>query len=591
MKRDSIFEKLFFQLLAVNILIGLIQPFNQFVDSVLTGRGLGVEALKAYALFLPLGALSLALSCVFSIGTQISCSHRIGKGHIKEGKDLFATSLLAVLAFSAIFSSGLFFFSKEIAVFLGQSSEDVVSTLGTAEYIRGYSIGLAPMFLLNIMLILMQVEGKKILVTVASIGIFAINLTADLLNLYVFKGGLFGMAFATSVSYIAVFVFVLFYFIFKSNMFRLGSCRINTKGLGDVFKNGMPSLAYYGSLVIRAYVFNWLIITYLDGDTLSVILVVNSFLTLVDAFIGGTGDVTLLLGGIIYGEKDKNAAKRLLRTAVIAGTVILLVITILTMIFAGPIAMFFSEKGEEALVVHAARALRITALCFVPDVIACVLKKYIQSVGRAMYTSVTNVLCNVIYVCGFAFVFVGIMGSDGLFLSYFACYALILLTHIAYAFVIAKKEGAERKDVFLYLPRDYAPENDHVFEMPIHSMDEVMVVSVAIGEFCYRFKLSRKICNYLSLFIEEIAGNIIRYGFKGEDRNAVFVRAVIGDGHIALFIKDNCMYFDPTHYYESLTEKTDVTKDIGIRLVMSLADKVQYTNRFNMNHLMIEIPS
>ena len=279
----------------------------------------------------------------------------------------------------------------------------MVNALGTAEYIRGYSIGIVPMFLLNIMLVFMQVEGKKILVTIASIGIFAINLTADLLNLYVFKGGLFGMAFATSVSYIAVFVFVLCYFIFKSNMFRLSSCRINTEGLKDVFKNGIPSLAYYGSLVIRAYVYNWLIITYLDVDTLSVMLVINSYLTLVDAFIGGTGDVTLLLGCITYGEKDKSAAKRLLRTAVIAGTAILTVVTIITMIFAEPIAMFFSEKGGGPFVAYAARALRITALCFVPDVIACVLKKYIQSVGRAMYTSVTNVLCNVIYVCSFAF--------------------------------------------------------------------------------------------------------------------------------------------------------------------------------------------
>ena len=182
------------------------------------------------------------------------------------------------------------------------------------------------------------------------------------------------------------------------------------------------------------------------------------------------------------------------------------------------------------------------------------------------------------------------MGSDGLFLSYFACYTLILLTHIVYAFVIAKKEGAGRQDVFLYLPRDYAPENDHVFEMSINSMDEALDVSVAVGEFCTGFKLNRKICNYVSLFIEEIAGNIIRYGFKDEYKNVVFVRVVIGEGHIALFIKDNCMYFDPTHYYKSLTEKTDVTKNIGIRLVMSLADKVQYTNRFNMNHLMIDIP-
>ena len=590
MKRDTIFRKLFLQLLAINILTGLIQPFNQFVDNALTGMGLGTDALKAYALFLPLGALAFALSFVFSIGTQISCSHRIGKGKIEEGRNLFATSLLITLIFSAVFSFALFIFSDNIALLLGRGSEEVVNTAGTASFIRGYSIGLVPMFLLSVMLILMQIEGKKIFVTVSSLSIFVINLSSDLLNLYVFKAGLFGMALATSISYIVVFIFVLYYFLFKSKMFRLTSCKLSTVGLRDVVKNGIPSLTYYGSLVIRSYVFNWLIITRLDGDTLAIMTVVNSFVTLVDAFIGGTGDVTLLLGGVVYGERDKNAAKRLLRIAVISGTSILLLITLATIIFANPIAMIFLEKGTETLVSGATRALCITSLCFVPDVIACVLKKYIQSVGRSLYTSVSNILCNVVYVCGFAIILVDRMGTDGLFLSFLACYVLGLVTHIIYAFIVSAKEGTPKCDMFLYLPKDYTGDHEHVYEVPVNNMDEATAAFMAVGEFCRKCNLSQRICYHISLFVEEITCNIIDYGFNKNGRNTIFIRVVVTETRVALFVKDNCMYFDPKHYYESLTEKSDVTKDIGIRIVMTLADKVTYTNRFNMNHLMIEIP-
>ena len=76
---DKLLIGLYLQLMSVNILIGLIQPFNQFVDSMLTGKGLGVSALAAYALFLPVSSLVLALSSFFSIGTQITCSHMLGK--------------------------------------------------------------------------------------------------------------------------------------------------------------------------------------------------------------------------------------------------------------------------------------------------------------------------------------------------------------------------------------------------------------------------------------------------------------------------------------------------------------------------------
>ena len=72
---NKLLTGLYMQLMTVNILIGLVQPCNQFVDSMLTGKGLGVAALNAYALFLPVGALMLAISSFFAIGTQINCSH------------------------------------------------------------------------------------------------------------------------------------------------------------------------------------------------------------------------------------------------------------------------------------------------------------------------------------------------------------------------------------------------------------------------------------------------------------------------------------------------------------------------------------
>ena len=46
---NKLLTGLYMQLMTVNILIGLVQPCNQFVDSMLTGKGLGVAALNAYA--------------------------------------------------------------------------------------------------------------------------------------------------------------------------------------------------------------------------------------------------------------------------------------------------------------------------------------------------------------------------------------------------------------------------------------------------------------------------------------------------------------------------------------------------------------
>ena len=52
---DKLLSGLYLQLMAVNILIALVQPCNLFMDSMITGKGLGVAAMNAYALFLPVG--------------------------------------------------------------------------------------------------------------------------------------------------------------------------------------------------------------------------------------------------------------------------------------------------------------------------------------------------------------------------------------------------------------------------------------------------------------------------------------------------------------------------------------------------------
>ena len=588
-KRDIIFDKLFLQLMVVNILIGLVQPMNQFVDSALTGKGLGTAALQAYALFMPIASLAIAVSCVFSIGTQISCSHQIGKGNFKEAQKLLQTSLSSAFLFSAVFTAVLFAFSEKIAVLSGASEAVSGQIKDTEEYISGYAFGIVPMFLTNILIFLLQLEGKKRLAVVCSLCVFFVNAAGDLANLYIFKGGLFGMAFATSLSNMAAFAGVLIYFLFFSSVFRFSLKGFDADGFKRIIRNGMPSLTYYGSLVVRTAFFNHLILTEFEGGVLAVMLVVNSFTTLVDAAIGGTGDATLLLGGIVFGEKNKNAARQLLQISLAAGVSLLALITVLTFVFSGAIAALFSDSAETALISETARALKLSALCFVPDVAACVLKKYIQSVGRSTYTSVTNVLCNVVYVCAAAYWLVKYTGSDGLYLSFTVCYVLILFTHIAYAFIIAGNGLKGKRDMFLYLPNDYDVPDENIWEASADNADGVARASEQMQDFCKERRIDKEQRFRVALLIEEITDNILKHGFKENRKNVIVLRCVIRGRDITLLIKDNCSSFNPEHYYEMFRNEEDKTKNMGIRIVMGVAKNVSYTNRFNLNHLIVKL--
>ena len=574
--------------MSVNILIGLVLPFNQFVDSMLTGRGLGVAALAAYALFLPVSSLVLALSSFFSIGTQITCSHMLGSGRFDETRSLIRTAFLSATVFSSVFASILFFFSSQIAVILGASDAFAGQIQDTASYLRGYAPGIPAIFLVTMMMSLLQLEGKKKLVTRLSLCIFVINGTLDLANIYLFKKGLFVMAAATATAYIIVFLALLHYFLSSSKMFRFSLMGFQKKELFSICKNGLPSLSYFGSLVIRTAFFNMLILMKLDSNALAIMAVINSFTSVVDAAIGGPGDATLLLGGVLFGQKDIRGQRKLLKTALISSTVLLFVITALTWIFAVSIAGLFAESSDPLFIRGAARAVRITSICFVVDVAACVMKKYIQSVGRSHYTAVTNVLTNVVYVCVSAWILVNAVGEDGLYLSYTACYVLALLTHLFYAYKTSGISGRSGFDRLLFLPANYEVSDDNQWIYSVDDIDGCIRASKEMAAFCHELGADKRTIYQLSLFIEEMTTNVVKHGFRAGRKNVIVIKLLFSNGRITLNIMDNCPLFDPTNYYDSLKGKDDSFEGIGIRLVIGLARKVVYTNSFNLNNVMVE---
>ncbi|MBP5706194.1 MAG: ATP-binding protein [Spirochaetales bacterium] len=582
-------KKLFFQLTALNIFIGLVQPFNQFIDSILTGRGLGIEALEAFALFLPIGSLMMALSCIFSVGTQVSCSHLMGSGKFEESTKLTQTSFLSSFVLSVVIAVTFIVFSSGIAVILGAGKEVPGQLNDTASYIRGYSFGIPALFLNAVMAVLLQIEGKKHLVILMSLLNLVINAAGDLLNIFIFKKGLFGMAAATSVSHITVFIVLLIYFLFFSKMFRFSLAHFDKSKLIDIIKNGTPSLTFYGSVVFRTAFFNMLIITRLDRIVLSVMPVVNSCLTIIDAIFSGFGDAVLLLGGVFYGEKDPDEGKTLLKTSLSSGVAVFFLISITTFAASVPIAKLFSDTNDAAFIAEASKAIKLTSLYFVPNIIACILKKYIQAVGRARYTAIANILCNAVYMCSAAFIMVNIIDSSGIFLSNLIGILMILSTHLLYAYILAQKSGRKGFDMLLYLPANYEVADDDIWKSSINNISDCIEASKAILSQCGKRDIDSKRAYRISLFIEEMTSNIVQHGFRNGSSNKIMLKVLFLKDRIVLNIKDNCPRFDPKYYYNSISENEDKTKGIGIRIVMKLAKKVSYTNTFNLNNLMIEI--
>lgn len=103
----------------------------------------------SHALFLPVNSFLIAVSCVLSKGTQISCSHLIGRGRLDNAKELAGTAILTGLSVSVAFSLIMIFFPERAAVLLGASPDVTNQIEYTAGYLCAYAYGVPAMIILD----------------------------------------------------------------------------------------------------------------------------------------------------------------------------------------------------------------------------------------------------------------------------------------------------------------------------------------------------------------------------------------------------------------------------------------------------------
>ena len=90
----------------------------------------------------------------------------------------------------------------------------------------------------------------------------------------------------------------------------------------------------------------------------------------------------------------------------------------------------------------------------------------------------------------------------------------------------------------------------------------------------------------IALCVEEMASNVIRYGFaKSKKKHHLLVRVMNKGDRWVIRFRDDCRAFDPISY----VPKEGTGTMHGIPLVLKLADEVRYTYSMNLNNLMITL--
>ena len=144
-------------------------------------------------------------------------------------------------------------------------------------------------------------------------------------------------------------------------------------------------------------------------------------------------------------------------------------------------------------------------------------------------------------------------------------------------------------DDFLFLPENFdVPQEDRI-EVSCQNMDSVVEASKSVYDFALRKSGDRKKAMLIALCVEELAGNVIRWGFKPGKKNVVDIRLTHQEQFV-LRIRDNCKPFDPKKWVEmQQPSEEDEVSNYGLRMMVQMLEDIQYMSTLNLNNLLIKL--
>ncbi|MBQ6582665.1 MAG: ATP-binding protein, partial [Mogibacterium sp.] len=141
----------------------------------------------------------------------------------------------------------------------------------------------------------------------------------------------------------------------------------------------------------------------------------------------------------------------------------------------------------------------------------------------------------------------------------------------------------------LVIPDEFGVPEEERMDLTVRSMDEVVEVSARVQEFCRKHEIDERRSYLAGLFLEEMAGNVVEHGFVKDNRtHSVDIRVVHKEENVILRIRDDCLPFDPAER-QNIVDPEDAAKNIGIRMVYRIAEKVEHQNILGLNVLTIRI--
>ena len=559
------------------IMMSLALQLGNIVDTIFVSNLIGVEAMSAVTMSLPVETIVQLTGYCLGVGGSIAVGNMLGKRDKEGASKLFSATFMVTLVVGLIFSICAFGVAGPIARLL--VSGDGILTTYTRDYIRISMFG-APVIGIGLMMVsYLGVENHPELASVYLILANVINLILDYIFLKFTPLGITGASLSTVLGFL--FAMVVFIAYVRSEKRNISFVRLKAKDFSiikEAIITGVPMLVFMATNFIKSLGLNTIIMNQVGEEGMAVFTVCDNVLLIVEMLTGGIIGVIPNVAGILFGEKDYVGIRVLCKKMLKYSYIVLAVIFVFIMLFTHQITVLFGSGGGE-LGAQMIQALRIFALCVAPYLWNKFIISYYESIEETAIASFVTFLENAVAVLPATFIGIYIwkqidgIGIDGIAIGFVATEIITVIAALIFRKI-------KHKNSTFYIVPDKNPGINLDFSIK-STMEEAGTVNRKIMDFCKKNNVSGNKANLAAVCAEEMTVNIIKFG--GKTSNWIDINLCLEEEICRLRIRDNGINFNPLEYtYDH--EEFDIH---GIELVKKISKSMDYIRAIDMNNTII----
>ncbi|MDB9777217.1 MATE family efflux transporter [Polaribacter sp.] len=411
----------------------LVMSLNMIVDTIFVGQWIGVLAIAAITVVLPIAFMISSIGMGIGIGGSSIISRALGNENSEKALLTFGNqiSLTTILALLFVVLGNIY--STEILTLFGAKGAILDPAQAYFDVII-YGVPFLTFAMMGNPVI--RAVGKPKFAMYAMLIPAVVNIALDILFIKYMHLGMYGAGLATAIAYASCGLFILYFFISNKSELKIipKNFGLDFSIVNEIIRLGGVSIARQGTISVLMIVLNYSLYKYGGEISISIFGIINRVMMFALFPIMGITQGFLPIAGYNYGAKKYDRVKETIQKAIVYGCVVAGFIYIMIVLFAKEIISVFST--DATLLAETPRAMLLVFLASPVIAIQLIGSAYFQAAGKALPALFLTLLKQGVFLIPLAYILPMYFGVDGVWYSF--AIGDVLATIITY--IVVRRE-------------------------------------------------------------------------------------------------------------------------------------------------------